>query len=333
VFRIPPGRGTFEETFVIQFRTFRNDDPPRLVRFWNETFTGRGTYYLRTPTPLERHVFAKTWFDREGLIVASEDDRIVGMIHCGFGPNESQNDLSFNPGLICVLAVHPDFRKRKIGTELLQRAEAYFRTKGTSTIIIGSTPLRNPFYLGLYGGSNSPGILRSDSGATPFPKAFGYEEEKTVYVFQRRLELPLNIPDPRFGPFKRRFDFEVSSRHGIGTWWFESVWNLIELSDFRLIDRSSGMVVASARMWEMDGFSWRWGVPSSGIVNVEVRPELRRQGIGKYLMVQLVRHLQDNYYGIAEVQIPDSHPIANTMFKNLGFELVDVGQSYTKSLS
>ena len=55
---------------MIEYRCFRNTDPPRLVEVWNQAFTGRGTVGLRTATPLERFVFAKTYFDPAGLIVA-----------------------------------------------------------------------------------------------------------------------------------------------------------------------------------------------------------------------------------------------------------------------
>src|SRR5688572_10695523 len=55
---------------VVQYRSFRNTDPPRIVDVWNECFTGRGAVTLRNSTPLETLVFAKPIFDPAGFFLA-----------------------------------------------------------------------------------------------------------------------------------------------------------------------------------------------------------------------------------------------------------------------
>ena len=71
---------------MIHYRSFRNDDPPALVQIWNEAFTGRGAVKLAHSSPLEFHVFAKPYFDPEGLTVARAD---VGPVSGGKGCRRS----------------------------------------------------------------------------------------------------------------------------------------------------------------------------------------------------------------------------------------------------
>ncbi len=160
---------------MIDYRTFRNDDPPGLVRVWNEALTGRGAVPLPTASALEEYVFAKPYFDRAGLTVALDDGQAVGFAHAGFGPAADESALSPSAGVVCALAVRPGFRRRGIGSELLQRSEAFLAGRGAATIEAGPMPPNNPFYLGLYGGSESAGFLESDAAADPFLLRRGYQ--------------------------------------------------------------------------------------------------------------------------------------------------------------
>src|SRR5207244_2115799 len=147
--------------------SFRNDDPPGLAEVWNEVFTGRGAAQLRNSSPLERHVYAKPYFDAAGLIVAEDKGVRAGFVHVGFGPNPKETALSYASGVICLLAVRPTYRGQGIGSELLDRGVAYLRGKGARTIFAGQMPPLTPFYLGLYGGSDLPGFLAPDEAAAP----------------------------------------------------------------------------------------------------------------------------------------------------------------------
>ena len=66
-------------------------------------------------------------------------------------------------------------------------------------------------------------------------------------------------------------------------------------------------------------------------IGVAVREDLRRQGLGKFLLAQLLRYLQDQYFGICEVQTLDQNQMAASLFRSVGFEQVDTGRIYKKS--
>ncbi len=315
---------------MIEYRGFRNTDPPALVEIWNDAFQGRGAARLRHPSLLERHVFAKPYFDPAGLILAVEDGRAVGFVHAGFGPNQRETMLARSAGSTCVLGVRHSHQRRGIGSELLERSEAYLKKQGAQTLHAGLMRPMNSFYFGIYGGSDLPGLLASDAAAAPFLEMHGYRGVETTLVFQRHLEQPVNIPDARFANLRRRFDVRILPRVPLGTWWQECMLGLVEPVEFRLEEKLTGKAVARATAWEMEAFSCTWNQPAVGILDVHVREDLRRQGLGKFLLANLLRYLQDQYFGLCEVQAPDHNQAAAKLFHSVGFAQVDVGRFYKK---
>jgi ribosomal protein S18 acetylase RimI-like enzyme len=313
---------------VVHYRTFRNGDPPRLVELWNQVFQGRGAAELPGTTLLEYHVFAKPYFDRDGLIFAFDKDILVGFVHAGFGTDETESKLDFGVGVILVLGVLPAYRRQGVGAQLLRRAEEYLRSRGSLQFHFGPAPTRNPFYLGLYGGSESAGILASDPAADPFLTTLGYMPEETFQVWQRRLDAPFTLNDWRFPALRRKYETRIVPRTGATSWWRECVSGPLELVEFRLEEKLTGKAVAVAAAWDMETYSQRWREAAVGLSQVEVHPELRRQGLAKFLMDQLIRHLQDQCFLRTEVVTTPENEPANCLLKGLGFEQVDVGHSY-----
>jgi hypothetical protein len=68
---------------LITFRTFRNSDPPRLAELWRSQPPQRGLMQPMSAGLFERLVLSKPYFDRDGLILAVNDDRIVGFVCFG----------------------------------------------------------------------------------------------------------------------------------------------------------------------------------------------------------------------------------------------------------
>ena len=179
---------------MIAYRAARNTDPPALVQLWNECLAGRGAYPLRTPQTLERWVFSKPYYTNADLILATDGDggKLVGLALSGFTPGEEGATLDRTRGVVCLVVVHPAFRRKGIGRELLRRAEASLRERGAETVAVGATWPDAPYLFGLYGGSSAPGLLESDADYAPFLAKLGYAPADPVLVFQRPLEEQLN---------------------------------------------------------------------------------------------------------------------------------------------
>ncbi|MBA4186834.1 MAG: GNAT family N-acetyltransferase [Planctomycetaceae bacterium] len=319
---------------MISFRRFRNNDPPALADVWNESHPSRSAYPLRTPALLDRWVFSKPYFDPEGLIVAvddADDGKVLGYTLAGFGPNESLSKLDKTNGVICSVAIRPGERRHGIAHNLVRKAEEYLTARGATTLRAGPRWPYCPFGFGLYGGTNCPGFLASDEGADPFFKSLGYEAADTTLVFHKKLEAPISIADGRFGMLRKRYETQILRAAGVPTWWHDCVWGMLEPVEFRMVDKlANNIPAARAVVWELEGYGWRWGFPSAGILDIQVRTDLRRQGLAKLLLAQVLRFLQDQFFGICEVHAPAERPELIGLCRSATMEQVDVGTTYIK---
>ena len=309
---------------MIEYRPFRNTDPPGLVDVWNESFTTRGAAALRSPTLLEYFVFAKPYFDPKGLIVAADGPKLVGFVLAGFGPSDDGARVDTATGLIALIGVIPSHRKRGVGSELASRAEDHLRRGGARTLYAGPKAPLNPFTFGLYGGSHSPGFLDSDAAARPFFEKRGYKPQETTLVFQRPLDRPPVVADARFAAYRQRYEIQVGPRSGT-TWWQECTFGPLELHDYRLTEKGTDRWVARASLWEMETYAPTWNEHAVGVAELETPPDLRRKGLAKFLLAQILRHLHEQFFTVAEIQAAETNAAAVGLIRGLGFTQVDRG--------
>ncbi|HEV3145603.1 MAG TPA: GNAT family N-acetyltransferase, partial [Gemmataceae bacterium] len=267
------------------------------------------------------------YFEPAGMIVAEEAGHVIGYVHAGFGPNEAETDLSTNVGIICAIAVRSKYRRQKIGTELLRRAEAYLQSRGAKEFVAGGRKPRNPFYFGLYGGGY--GFLTSDPPAEPFFLHHGYQANESVLVMERVLAKAEPIVDPRFLTLRRRYDVQLLPEAEIPSWWQECVLGQFEPVEFRLMDKLNCMPAARTFVWEMQGT--KPGEQAAGILDLNVRPDARRQGLARYLLANTMRYLQEQYFRRVEAQCLESNEAGTALLRSLGFEQVDTGKTYSRA--
>jgi ribosomal protein S18 acetylase RimI-like enzyme len=313
---------------VVEYRTFRNTDPPRLVAVWNEAFTQRGSPKLANSTLLERYVLAKPIFDPRGLFVAESNGVVVGWAHAGLSGNPFSTQ---RVGVTCLIGVRPAHQRRGIGGELLQRCEQYLRERGADTICAGGHWPNNPFYMGLYGGCDSPGFLVSDAAAEPFFTKHGYRVEQKIHVLQRKLDTPMKMFDPRFVPLRNRYELQFGSPRRLLSSWHELVHGYVDPLQFVLNDRQNGSWVARTLVWEMEAASMYWRRPTVGIFDFEVNPPYRRGAVGRFFLSLIMKYIQEQFFTLVELQLDESNHIGLQFLRSLDFEQVDTGQIYVHS--
>ncbi len=172
---------------MYQFRPFNNTDPPHLAELWRSQPPQRGLMQPMSAALLDQFVFAKPYFDPAGLTVALDGDRRIGFAHAGFGPNDEGTALSFDMGTTYLLMLAGDTQEPAVADELLARSEAYLRGRGATVIYAGGIRPMNGFYLGLYGGSELPGVLDTETVFGDACRRGGYRSIDRVAILRRNI--------------------------------------------------------------------------------------------------------------------------------------------------
>jgi ribosomal protein S18 acetylase RimI-like enzyme len=316
---------------MISYRPFRNTDPPALAELWCHQPPHRALAQPISASILEYQVFGKPYFDRLGLIVAEEDGRILGFAHAGFTCNLDGSQVCVDFGGICLLmlAAHP--QRREIAAELLRLAEAYLWQHGTRVLFAGTLCPTNPFYLGLYGGSQPPGVLGSEPELRELYRQAGYEEVGRYPVLQRTLADFRPLVDREQMQVRRQYRVEVRPNPPTESWWDACTIGQTERTQHKLYARSGGPACGSVTFWEMDQISASWGVRAMGLMKLEIVSELRGRGLGTFLVGEALRHMHSCGTTLVEAHAPAENATVLTVFHRLGFRQVDEAVVFRRS--
>jgi GNAT superfamily N-acetyltransferase len=279
---------------------------------------------------LERYVLAKPTFDRDGLLVAVEDDRLVGFAHAGFGPSEDRHTLSTERGVISLVMLRPD-ADPATANELLLRAENYLRSRGATQIYGGGSYPLSPFYYGLYGGSEFSGVLDSDVAQTGIFQSHGFQVLERNVVLNRDLAGFRPLVDRQQIQLRRTTRVEAIIDPATTSWWDAVMFEPFDRTRWELLDRDTGSLLASVYFLNLETMSGAWGVHAIGIVDLKVNGDRRRRGLATFLLGEAFRQLQAQGVSLAEVHVPEANVAGVSVFRNLGFEPVDASTLYGKS--
>jgi GNAT superfamily N-acetyltransferase len=315
---------------VYRFRPFLNSDPPHLAAIWRAQPPQRGLLQPVTAPLLEYGVFSKMNFDRDGLIVALRDGRPVGFVHAGFGPSTDGYSLDTSMGTTHILMVDPAERESTLPDELLAASEHYLRGRGAAVIYAGGINPLNSFYLGLYGGSEIPGILQSDVVFQSACQRRGYREIDRVRIMQCDLARVRPPVSRELRLIKRTMQAVEKIDPPPKTWWEACVWGSLQRDCFQLVETGTGRVVAEASFWDMQPLSAGWGMSTAGLFELYVPFELRRRGYASYLLGEAIRVLRRRGVATIEAQTMASNEAATAYYTKLGFTEIDHGMVYRK---
>jgi ribosomal protein S18 acetylase RimI-like enzyme len=281
---------------------------------------------------LDTHACGAVNFEAAGLIVAEKDGRIVGYVHAGFGPDlpvatTPPFQLCHDLGSICLFAIEPDVDDAELSSGLILAAERYLAARGAKVIYAGGLFPLNPFYWGLYGGSEGSGIL---SGHASFHRAvldLGYQPvSRTVY-------LEANLADceprePRTALIRRQTQLEFLDDAMPGHWWESRALGEFQITSARLLARSGGAELAHAQTWDMGWFCRADGQARVGLINLEVPAEHRRKGFGRFLLSEIFRRAREDLVSRVEVQTSTTNQAALSLYASLGFQPIDQATLY-----
>jgi ribosomal protein S18 acetylase RimI-like enzyme len=313
-------------SFVYQFRSFYNSDPPLLTEIWNAQPRQRGLAHPITTSQFEDGILSKSYFDRHGLIVALRDGHPVGFAHAGFGPSEDGTRLDTEFGVTCMLMVRPEEQETTLGAELLTHSETYLRERGAKVLYGGGIRPLNPFYLGYYGGSELPGILCSDVWRQELFRSANYAESDRVLILHcdlRSFRPPINRQQLLL---KRSTQIAHQFDPASAPWWTACTLGILEPVRFDLVDKlKAGVSYGHACFWTMEPLAQSWGVRAAGMVDLEIDAAQRRRGLATCLLSESFRQIQLQGFSLVEAQVMQSNEPAIGLYRKLGFVEIDHG--------
>ncbi len=230
-------------------------------------------------------------------------------------------------GWVSLLAVHPAYQRRGVGSALLARAEQYLRARGRSVIMLGGEP--NHFLPGIPAGRE----------ALAFFRAAGYVLGADAYDLRRVLRreaAPMPDPissvargvtvralQPADAPRLLTFLDEVFP----GRWRY-TVGRVLQLGGS--ISDIIGVVTATRVVgfaqlyhprsrWIGPSVAWTWGLGrrTGGIGPMGLAPSFRGRGLGLALLDRCVRHLAQ--FGCREVVV--DWTVLRDFYGRLGFSI------------
>lgn len=313
------------------FRAFRNGDPPALADLWNRGLPDRGVVRPLTPHEFDALVMGKLPFDRLGLIVAEDEGRAVGFAHAGFGPREPRGPshrLDTSLGTVAMLVTEPGRDDPELEMGLFVHAERYLRSRGAEVFYAGGQAPLDPFYAGLYGGSEFAGILDSHPAFARAATRAGYEPAARTTILEADLARP-EARDAKSLLLRRQLRLEVAEDARTPGWWGALAVGLFRPTRYDLIDKALNAPVATAWTWDIaGGYGVGDGRSRTGLIDVEVAPGHRRKGYGRHLVGEVLRLVRDQNTDVLTVQTSAENAPALGLYSSLGFEPVDSATLY-----
>ncbi|WP_435006431.1 GNAT family N-acetyltransferase [Tundrisphaera lichenicola] len=319
---------------MIRIRAFRNGDPPALADLWNRALPDQIVVRPLTAHEFDTLILGRVGFDREGLIIAEHvDGQIIGFAHAGFGPESptgSPQRRDYELGSIAMLAIDPEHEGSDLARDLILAGETYLRGRGARVLYAGGQFPLNPFYWGVYGGSEFSGVLESHRAFRLAATGADYEPASTTIL----LDLDLSrseIRDPRSAILRRQSRIEVVDDPIPSGWWEAEAIGNSQVSRFRLLSKDDDREIAHASAWDMAAFGRSDGRARTGIFDFEVTPNDRRKGYGRYLLVEILRYIKNQWGEVASVQTSATNEPALKLYRSMGFEQVETSILYRKA--
>ena len=309
---------------MVEFRTFRNSDPPRLAAVWN----AQPPLATRLPRVharmLDETVLARLYFDPAGMWLAEEARHVVGFSHAGFGPAAGGERLAKDIGCVSALVVEPRDDAEPIAAELMRRAEQYLATHGARAVLAGGPGPIDPFYCGLYGGCRCEGVPSEDTAAVARFRAAGYAERERRTVFRRELADYRPPCDRLHSQWQRQVpaDRAIECQTGLAaqSWWDACTIGQQRRCRFRLSVRSPTPRAAELLCWDLQPLADATGRRLSGLLDWRCDNQAWSDGMFRFLLAETLRLLAEDGVEWFEAHTGPADAHLRGLLEKLGFQ-------------
>ena len=310
-----------------------NGDIPSIIAIWKNHGPDPALAKEISADLFDRLVLSKLYFDRRGLIMAVDDGQIVGFVHAGFGPNEDETELDTTRGVVSLLLTHADRSDSNIADGLLNQAEAYLVDRGAQTIAAIGLGELCPFYLGLYGSCDLPGIFDSDTNRTNFFKRHNYRPNAQILCFRKEIAEYRPTTNRTNIRLRRSLNIEFVSDPSARSWWDACTQGCLPQLSATVRSVGAREIFAKALFWDMQTLTGPESRRSMGLSRLDVTDPAAPPGTGSYLLEESFKQLQQQgiQYVLAQCDKQDSD--RRMLLESAGMEHYDTGSLWSKKIS
>lgn len=220
--------------------------------------------------------------------------------------------------------VHPDYRGRGIGVQLMERLEA------RAAVVAADRQPGQEVFLRVSGGLEG-------SPARPMLERRGYQIVRYYHDMERQLSIPLPVEPVEVSPYRPELAESIRLAHNdaFSTHWgsaprgVEQWQELVGSRNFRprasfvrLADDGSVLAYVLVRQW-VEGEAW--------IALVGTRQQARGQGLARACLIASLRACVEQGYRTAALGVDSNNgQRAGALYSSLGFQVIRAFASYGK---
>lgn len=310
---------------MVSYRPFLNGDVPAVVDIWRNHGPDPALAANISIDLFDKLVLSKPYFDREGLIMALKGQEVIGFVHAGFGPDPDELRIDVCRGVVSLLLLHADCEDLQVADGLLKQAEQYLKERGAEEIFgIGFGNLC-PFYLGLYGGCDLPGVLESDTVRQELFARNGYLNAGRILRYGRELEGYRPVMDRNTLLLRRNTRIEFVTDPPSRSWWDACTQGCLPQLEAVVRPVSGGPGIASVIFWDMQTLTGHSENRIMGLSSIRISDPERTASAAKYLLAESFRYLQQQGIGQVQGQCREDDSVLRPLLEATGFEQRDAG--------
>jgi GNAT superfamily N-acetyltransferase len=286
---------------MIEVSVLQTRELPELAAFWTRTLAQQGGSCGLMPSELQDRILLHGGeprtilaIDPRGWLVARDDGKLAGFAHCTVGrlPQDDPEDLR---GFLRALVVSAG-TSQAVVRMLLRAANNYFRVQNDLINVIAFHPHTGYPYLDDGRGTLRHGqwVLMDALGEAGFRLA-----RRWLFYFREYTD-PIPEQLPRLPALQLR--------------WEDSTDDELALSVWSGPDR-----VASARFLILPRPDNCDNPRTASLYHLTVEPDIRRQGVGQWLLVRAANHLYTRGISRLLVDAPHEDALFHERLRRLGF--------------